>query len=156
MFANIDHSDPEVRGELFRWITWLGRELKLGGIRFDATKHISKAFQADFVSHIRREAGPDWLVLSEYWHHDAGFMAALVERFDHQMMLYDIPLVQRFRDLAGAEEWQVDLRTVFDSSLCRLKPENSVVSYKKAKKKKKEKKFILPFMILCNPLAYIF
>ncbi|KAK7745659.1 hypothetical protein SLS62_009700 [Diatrype stigma] len=126
MFANIDHSNPEVRSELFRWISWLGRQLPLGGIRFDATKHISKAFQRDFVAHIRREAGPGWLVISEYWHLDAGFMARLIEQFDHQMMLFDIPLVHKFRDLSEAPEADVDLRGVFDGSLGRLKPDHSV------------------------------
>ncbi len=130
MFANIDHRNPEVREELFSWISWLGSQLPLGGIRFDATKHISKQFQQDFVSHIRRAVrnGQDWLVVSEYWHLDAGFMAALIERFDHQMALFDIPLVHKFRDLSEAPEQEVDLRTVFDGSLGRLKPGHSVVS----------------------------
>ncbi|RYP65543.1 hypothetical protein DL769_006289 [Monosporascus sp. CRB-8-3] len=126
MFANIDHLHPDVREELLHWISWLGSQLRLGGIRFDAIKHISKDFQWDVVSHIRQAISHDWLIIGEYWHLDAGFLAELVERFDHQMMLFDIPLVHNFRGLSEAPEWEVDLRTVFDGSLGRLKPGHSV------------------------------
>jgi alpha-amylase len=36
MFSNIDHSHPDVRCDLFRWVEWLGSQLMLGGLRIDA------------------------------------------------------------------------------------------------------------------------
>ncbi|CAJ2501831.1 Uu.00g046840.m01.CDS01 [Anthostomella pinea] len=126
MFANIDHSNPEVQQELFNWVQWLGSELDIGGIRLDAIKHISKQFQKDFISHIRKTVGPGWLIVGEYWHFDARFMAKLIEDFNHQLILYDIPLVHKFRDLSKTPIDRLDLRTVFDGSLVSLKPEQAV------------------------------
>ena len=130
MFANVDFSNAEARGEIMRWLSWLGRMLPLGGIRFDATKHISKAFQRELLAHVRGdEALRDWLVVGEYWHLDSGFMAHLIDdHFDGQMALFDIPLVHAFRDLSEAPENRIDLRRVLDTSLGRVKPDHSVVS----------------------------
>ena len=37
MFANFDHTHPEVREDMKRWGEWLGTELKLSGLRLDGT-----------------------------------------------------------------------------------------------------------------------
>ena len=131
MFANVDLSNAEARREILEWLSWLGRTLRLGGIRFDATKHISKAFQRELLAHVRGDAVlRDWLVVGEYWHLDSGFMAhhLIDDQFAGHMALFDIPLVHTFRDLSEAPQDQVDLRRVFDRSLGRLRPDHSVVS----------------------------
>ena len=130
MFSNVDLSNAEARQEILEWLSWLGRTLQLGGIRFDATKHISKAFQQELLAHVRSDAVlRDWLVVGEYWHLDSGFMAHhLVDQFAGHMALFDVPLVYTFRDLSEAPQDQVDLRRVFDEALGRLRPDNSVVS----------------------------
>ena len=130
MFANVDLANAEARGEILRWLSWLGRTLRLGGIRFDATKHISKAFQRELMAHVRGdEALRRWLVVGEYWHLDASFMAHLIDdQFAGEMALFDIPLVHAFRDFSEAPEHRADLRRILDSSLGRLRPDHSVVS----------------------------
>ena len=37
MFADLDYSHPEVRDDIKRWGEWIGKELKIKGIRFDGT-----------------------------------------------------------------------------------------------------------------------
>ncbi|KAJ5557474.1 hypothetical protein N7494_001389 [Penicillium frequentans] len=54
MFANLDHTNPEVRADIFKWSEWIGTELPISGMRIDAAKHYSAAFQRDFVNHLRR------------------------------------------------------------------------------------------------------
>jgi alpha-amylase len=71
MCANIDHSHPEVRRELFHWVEWLGSQLKLGGLRIDAIKHYSASFLRDLMGHIDQKVGRDWFMVGEYWKADA-------------------------------------------------------------------------------------
>ena len=52
MFANLDQSHPEVRADIFNWAEWIGTEFPLSGMRIDAAKHYSSAFQKDFVDHL--------------------------------------------------------------------------------------------------------
>ncbi|KAI0024574.1 alpha-amylase [Xylariomycetidae sp. FL0641] len=129
MFANVDHARPAVRRELFRWVGWLGGQLRLGGVRLDASKHMSKAFQRALVAHLRAGVGRDWLVVAEYWHLDAGFLAeALVDdAFGGHVLLYDVPLVHRLRALSWTPAAQgLDLRTVFAGSLAAVRPRHAV------------------------------
>lgn len=39
MFSNLDHTHPEVRRDIKQWGEWLGRELKLKGLRLDGNDH---------------------------------------------------------------------------------------------------------------------
>lgn len=43
MFADVDHSHPECKEDILKWGAWLGSELTIQGIRFDAVKHVSFA-----------------------------------------------------------------------------------------------------------------
>ncbi|KAH9436511.1 hypothetical protein MCOR02_000185 [Pyricularia oryzae] len=54
MFADIDHSHPEVRSEFFKWAEWLNDQMLLGGLRLDAVKHISRGFVQELVAHLER------------------------------------------------------------------------------------------------------
>lgn len=56
MFADIDHSHPAVRDELFKWGEWILKESGAEGFRFDAIKHIDEAFIADFVREVRERS----------------------------------------------------------------------------------------------------
>lgn len=41
MYADLDYNHPEVKEDVKNWAVWLGKELNLKGIRFDAVKHVS-------------------------------------------------------------------------------------------------------------------
>jgi alpha-amylase len=126
MGANVDHSHPDVRRDLFRWVEWLGSQLKLGGIRFDAIKHYSASFLRDLIQHIDRTVGRDWFMIGEYWRADAKVLAKYIEYMDNRISLFDVPLVENFSTISRGIE--PDMRKVFDGSLAVLKSTNAVVS----------------------------
>lgn len=55
MFADIDHSNPEVRAELKEWSVWVTQELDLDGFVFDAVKHYSRSFLKELCHHVTKE-----------------------------------------------------------------------------------------------------
>ncbi|ORY55885.1 alpha-amylase [Pseudomassariella vexata] len=124
MFANIDHTNEQVRAELFYWIYWLSTQLKLGGMRIDAVKHMSRRFVRDFMMHIQGIFGPDFYIVGDYWTDDSVLLAGLVDYMGGYMSLYDVQLMQNFKELSIAKE--PDLRTVFHKSLVSLKPNNAL------------------------------
>lgn len=126
MFADIDHSHPEVRDDMFRWVEWLGSQLKLGGLRVDAIKHYSARFLRDLVRHIDRTVGKDWFIVGEYWRADSNVLAQYIDFMDCRISLFDVELCCNFSRISLAE--QPDLRAVFNGTLCALKPANAVVS----------------------------
>lgn len=126
MFANVDHSHPEVRRDLFFWIQWLSSQLPIGGLRLDAIKHYSASFLRDFIHHIDATVGRDWFIVGEYWREDAPVLAKYIEYMNHRLTLFDVRLVSNFSRLSFCPN--ADLRSVFDGSLVSIKPNNAVVS----------------------------
>ena len=128
MGANIDHTHPDVRRDLFHWIEWLGLQLNIGGIRFDAIKHFSASFLRDLIVHIDKTVGKgqDWFMVGEYWRDDAIVLAKYIEYMHHRISLFDVPLLENFSAISTGLE--PDLRKVFDGTLAVLKPGHAVVS----------------------------
>ncbi|KAF3770275.1 family 13 glycoside hydrolase [Cryphonectria parasitica EP155] len=124
MFANIDLAHPEVRRELFHWAEWLQGQLPIRGLRLDAIKHMSTAFVKDFVKHAKKVWGQECLLMGEYWVQESDFLAKYAEDMDCDVQLYDIRLVHNFRDLSW--DPSPDLRTVFDGTLAKIRPDLSV------------------------------
>lgn len=93
--------------------------------RLDAIKHMSTAFVKDFVKHAKKVWGQECLLVGEYWVQDSDFLVKYAEDMDCDVLLYDIKLVHNFRDLSWQEE--PDLRTVWDGTLAKLRPDLSVV-----------------------------
>lgn len=125
MFSNVDHSNPEVRRDLFYWVSWLSAQIPIGGLRLDAIKHYSAEFLRDFVNHVDATVGRDWFIVGEYWREDSAVLAKYIQFMNHRLSLFDVRLVSNFSRLSmhtGA-----DLRTVFDGSLVSIKPKNAVV-----------------------------
>lgn len=127
MFANVDHSHPEVRHDLFYWVQWLSSQLPIGGLRLDAIKHYSASFLRDLVQHIDATVGGrDWFLVGEYWREDSPVLAKYIEYMNHRLLLFDVRLVSNFSRLSFHSN--ADLRSVFDGSLVSIKPNNAVVS----------------------------
>lgn len=126
MCTDIDHSHPEVRRNFFHWVQWLASQMRLGGLRLDAVKHISASFMRDFVGLVQNTVGRDWLLLGEYWSGDVKALLGYLEQLDHRISLVDVPLVESFSRISRGE--QPDLRRVFENTLAAIKPNNAVVS----------------------------
>lgn len=127
MFANVDHSHPEVRRDLFEWVKWLAAQLPLGGLRLDAVKHYSASFLKDFVKYVDATVGRDWFLVGEYWREDSAVLAKYIEYMDHRLSLFDVRLVSNFSRLSLCPN--SDLRSVFEGALVELKPHNAVVRF---------------------------
>ncbi|KAF4636596.1 hypothetical protein G7Y89_g1482 [Cudoniella acicularis] len=125
MFADIDHTSPSVREDLFNWVQWLSSQLKLGGLRLDAIKHYSANFLRDLFLYIDQSVDRDWFIVGEYWRDDSEVLAQYIEYMNNRISLFDVKLLGNFSRLSLMNE-NADLRTVFNGSLAALKPKNTV------------------------------
>lgn len=124
MFADVDYSNREVREDVFRWGEWIGKELLLSGIRFDAVKHYSEDFLRDFIHHLDRTVGKNWFLVGEYWRDDLDVLAGYIKRMGSRISLFDVTLVSNLARVSMARK--PDLRTVFKDTLALHYPRNSV------------------------------
>jgi alpha-amylase len=127
MFADIDHTHPDVREDLLNWVQWLSSQLKLGGLRLDAIKHYSAQFLRDFLEIIDQRVDRNWFIVGEYWRDDSEILAQYIEYMNNRISLFDVKLLGNFSRLSLMES--SDLRTVFNGSLLMLKPHNTVVGF---------------------------
>ncbi|EED21243.1 alpha-amylase, putative [Talaromyces stipitatus ATCC 10500] len=123
MFANLDHSHPEVREDILNWTNWIGAQLPLRGMRLDAVKHYSAEFQKLLVDHVRRTR-KEWFFVSEFWSGDVLEIQEYLKRFDYKVYAFDAPLCQRLS--AVSQTRGADLRLVFEKTLVKCEPENAV------------------------------
>lgn len=126
MCSNVDHSHLEVRRDLFYWLEWLASQLKLGGLRIDAIKHIPASFLRDMLKHINQNLGQDWFIVGEYWRGDARVLSGYIEYMENRISLFDVPLLENFSKVSHGII--PDFRRVFEGSLAAIKPEQAVVS----------------------------
>ena len=125
MFANLDHSHPEVRADILRWGEWLGTELPISGMRIDAAKHYSASFQKEFVHHLRNTVGTNYVLMGEYWRGEVDLLLGYLRFMEYEVSLFDVPLLGRFAaisKMAGG-----DLRKIFKGSLVEQSPKHAVV-----------------------------
>lgn len=125
MFANLDHSNPEVRADVFQWAEWIGTELPISGMRIDAAKHYSVAFQKEFVDHLRNTVGADYFIVGEYWRGDVRHLFNYLRVMEYGVTLFDVPLLGRFAVTSKTEG--SDLRKLFRGSLVEQSPAHAVV-----------------------------
>jgi len=131
MFADIDHRVTSVRADLFNWADWITNTLGLAGMRLDAMKHYSTAFQVDLVRHLQEQHGRDFFVVGEYWTWNALTLSNIIGKFKGRISLYDVQLVYNFSDFSKEHpkpETPVggDLRRIFEGALLQMHPQRSV------------------------------
>ncbi|GAA5917134.1 hypothetical protein JCM6882_009359, partial [Rhodosporidiobolus microsporus] len=126
MFADCDHSHPDVREEMYKWGEWVLKETGAAGFRFDAIKHIDEAFIADFVREVRQRVdNPDLFCVGEFWKDNVGQLEGYLDRCPEQLSLFDTSLHYNFKQASdGAENY--DLRQVWDDTLVRARPVDTV------------------------------
>ncbi|KAJ9486599.1 hypothetical protein VN97_g6743 [Penicillium thymicola] len=125
MFADLDHSHPEVRADILKWGEWICTELPISGMRIDAAKHYSASFQKEFVTHLRKTVGADYFLVAEYWRGEVDLLLGYLKLMDYGVSLFDVPLLGRFAaisKMAGG-----DLRKIFKGTLVEQMPSHAVV-----------------------------
>lgn len=121
MFADIDHNNADVRGEIFYWAKWIINELKLDGFRFDASKHIDAGFIIDLHNYINNEVYNNFYSVGEYWVGDHGMLQDYIDRTSASIDLFDVPLHYNFYE-ASTSESNYDMRQIFDNSVVSTNP----------------------------------
>ncbi|MDY0278830.1 MAG: alpha-amylase, partial [Acholeplasma sp.] len=118
MFADIDHAHPDVVEEFKKWSVWFVNETGVDGFRLDALKHIDIPFINKFVQNIKSEFGDDFYIFGEYWNGDRGALMEYLDKTDHKIDLFDVPLHYSFNAASNNGE-RFDLRTILDNSLLK-------------------------------------
>lgn len=124
MFADVDYSHPETQEDVKNWGEWIVNEVGLKGFRLDAVQHFSQRFTNDWVQHVRSKCGDDVFMVGEFWTADTENMLKWLDTMDRKFSLFDAPLLYNFNRLSTTPD--ADLRTVFDNSLTKRDPVNSV------------------------------
>ncbi|KAK9482937.1 glycoside hydrolase superfamily [Lipomyces starkeyi] len=125
MFADIDHSHPEVKKDINDWGIWIAELLSLRGFRFDAVKHFSEEYLKEFITQLKRNVNEDFFFVGEFWKDSLSDMLGYLDRLDgHKFSLFDAPLVYNFSEASKTESF--DLRAIFDGTLVQARPISAV------------------------------
>ncbi|MDY0235462.1 MAG: alpha-amylase [Gudongella sp.] len=118
MFADIDHAHTDVVEEFKKWSVWFVNETGVDGFRLDALKHIDIPFINKFVKNINAEFGNDFYIFGEYWNGDRGSLVEYLDKTDHKIDLFDVPLHYALNTISNNGEG-FDVRTILDTSLVK-------------------------------------
>lgn len=124
MFADIDHTHPDVREEIFNWADWFIDETKIDGIRYDALKHIDAYFIKDLTEHILNKKN-DMYFVGEYWENNQDNLVRYIDITSQNIDLFDVTLHYKLHEASKSGD-NFDLRTLFDNSLESKRNMNSV------------------------------
>lgn len=125
MNADIDHSHPEVREEIFKWVDWFIDETGVDGFRYDALKHISDEFIYDLSKHIMEKKKDDFYLLGEYWQYDEGQIDGYLDDTNWKIDLFDVPLHFHFEE-ASKSNGNYDMRNIFNNTIVKNHPLQAV------------------------------
>ncbi|KAI5481134.1 alpha-amylase, glycoside hydrolase family 13 protein [Pseudohyphozyma bogoriensis] len=126
MFADIDHSHPEVLKDILDWGVWIAKETGIEGFRFDAIKHMDREFINKFVEHVRKELdNPDLFCVGEFWKDDIGALTNYTDKLDSQFSVFDTALHYNFKEASTAGDGY-DLRAIWDGTMVKERPMDAV------------------------------
>ena len=125
MNADIDHSHPEVREEIFKWVDWFMEETGVDGFRYDALKHISDEFIYDLSNHIMEKKKDNFYLFGEYWQYDEGQIDGYLDDTDWKIDLFDVPLHFHFEQ-ASKSNGNYDMRNIFNNTIVKNHPLQAV------------------------------
>lgn len=122
-FADLDMDRREVKEDMKHWGVWVLDELKAGGFRLDAVKHVRSFFFREFAEHINAQR-PGKFFVGEYWSsentHD---LHQFITDTGGKVHLFDIPLQTRFH--RASQAWprsSFDLRSLISGTLSAEQP----------------------------------
>lgn len=125
MNADIDHSHPEVRQEIFKWVDWFMEETGVDGFRYDALKHISDEFIYELSKHIMDVKKDDFYLFGEYWQYDEGQIDGYLDDTDWKIDLFDVPLHFHMQE-ASKSNGNYDMRNIFNNTIVKNHPLQAV------------------------------
>ncbi len=121
MGCNLDIGSPDVRKELMHWGEWFWETTGVDGFRFDAVKHVSSGFFAEWLNHVREYSGRDLFAVGEYWSGESQSLNEFIKNTEGNIMLFDLALQHNFAE-AGNQGRDYDLRSIFDNTLVKENP----------------------------------
>ena len=125
MNADIDHSHPEVKEEIFKWVDWFMDQTGVDGFRYDALKHISDEFIYELSNHVMEKKKDDFYLFGEYWQYDEGQIDGYLDDTDWKIDLFDVPLHFHFQE-ASKSNGNYDMRNIFNNTIVKNHPLQAV------------------------------
>lgn len=125
MGNDIEFRNPYVREELKKWGVWYTETTGVDGFRLDAVKHINPAFFPEWLEHLKAHFQKDFFCMGEYWKSDLQTLLKYIDATKGMIRLFDVPLHFNFYN-ASIQGKDFDLRTIFDNTLTKGKPELAV------------------------------
>ena len=125
MGADLDTDNPETVKAVTDWGKWYLDTVHMDGFRLDAVKHISFVFYREWLKEMRRHTGREFFAVGEYWSKELGKMTHYLDVTEKSLSLFDVTLHFAFLQ-AATSDGQFDMRTLFDDSLVKARPENAV------------------------------
>jgi alpha-amylase len=123
--ADVDVANEEVQADIKRWGKWFVATTNVDGFRFDAVKHMQFSFVHDFLNMLREVEKKEFFSVGEYWQADLAALKNYVDTTEGALSLFDVPLHFRFLEASKGGN-TFDMRTLFDGTLTRDNPYNSV------------------------------
>lgn len=125
MGADLDTDNPETVKAVTDWGKWYMDTVGMDGFRLDAVKHISFDFYKEWLKNVREHAGDNFFAVGEYWSKELSKMTYYLDEVENSMLLFDVTLHFAFLQ-AATSNGQFDMRTLYEQSLVKARPENTV------------------------------
>jgi alpha-amylase len=125
MGCDIEFRNPAVREELKKWGKWYLETTGADAFRLDAVKHINTGFYPEWLNYLQEHFQKKILCIGEYWKADLDTLLGYIDATSGMIQLFDVPLHFNFNK-ASREGDAFDLRTIFDNTLVKTKPELAV------------------------------
>jgi alpha-amylase len=125
MGADVEFRNPHVREELKYWGQWYIETTGVDALRLDAVKHMNTGFVVEWLEHIKHHFKKDFFTIGEYWRHDVQHLLTYIDATGGRVQLFDVPLHFNFYN-ASMQGLDYDMRTIFDNTLVREKPELAI------------------------------
>lgn len=119
--ADVNFRNPAVRQELKDWINWYYETTKFDGIRLDAARHMNVEYINEWISHVKRIADRDQLLVAEYWVKDVQELLRYIESTKGQLQLIDAPLHENFFQ-ASSTDACYDMTKILQNTLVQQHP----------------------------------
>jgi len=125
MGCDIEFRNPAVRDELKKWGKWYLETTGADAFRLDAVKHINTGFYPEWLHYLQEHFQKKIFCIGEYWKADIDTLLHYIDATSGMIQLFDVPLHFNFNK-ASREGDAFDLRTIFDNTLVKAKPELAV------------------------------
>jgi len=126
MYDDIEFRNRAVVDELKRWGEWYCKTTGFDGVRLDAVKHISPAFENEWLDHMRQVTGKEFFAVGEYWAPgNLPLLLKYIEATEGRMSLFDASLHHNL-EAAGKQGRDYDLTTIFNDTLVAARPDLAV------------------------------